>query len=196
MPRRSNVAVFRFAYREVGSGKRRTRCVRASTRTIAFNPLSVTQAAPSGPTITPCGDDPAPSRTRRMLPVRGSSRPSSPVCCPVYQTEPSRAGATSCGCEPAGTGYSCSVSRSGAAATPTPLQAASATSMSVATVNVAALERGTIRSPDSGRGRAAWVVRNLRLHGGELFDEHVLVRPVDGALDLRRLVALANSEAV
>ncbi len=66
----------------------------------------MTQAAPSGPTMTPWGAEPAPSAMRRIAPVAGSSQPSSPVCCPVYQTPPSAAGATSCGCDPAGTAYS------------------------------------------------------------------------------------------
>ena len=39
----------------------------------------------------------------RVLPVAGSSQPSSPDPCAVYQTPPSRAGATSCGRLPAGT---------------------------------------------------------------------------------------------
>ena len=102
--------------RSAGSGNTRTRWVRASTRTIALRPPSVTQAAPPGPTITPCGADPAPSGISSTSPVRGSSRPSSPVCCAVYQTRrPSRAGATSCGCEPAGTGNDFSRTRARAA---------------------------------------------------------------------------------
>ena len=44
--------------------------------------------APSGPTITPCGAEPSPSGTCVVLPVAGSSRPSSPECCAVYQTRP------------------------------------------------------------------------------------------------------------
>ena len=64
--------------------------------------------APSGPTITPCGADPSPSLMWRVSPLAGSSRPNSPEPWAVYQTAPSGAGATSCGCEPAGTGYSCS----------------------------------------------------------------------------------------
>src|SRR3954447_16343191 len=55
-PPRSKVAVLRFTSgRFAGSGNRRTRSVRGSTRTIAFSPPSVTHGAPSGPTITPCG---------------------------------------------------------------------------------------------------------------------------------------------
>ena len=37
-----------------------------------------------------------------VFPVSGSSRPSAPVSCAVYQTVPSGAGATSCGCVPGG----------------------------------------------------------------------------------------------
>ena len=50
------------------------------------------QGAPSGPTMTPCGADPAPRRVKRERPVLGSSQPSRPVCCAVYQTPPSRGG--------------------------------------------------------------------------------------------------------
>src|SRR5688572_12744019 len=70
---------------------------------MALRPPSVTQAAPSGPTITPCGAEPAPRATRFTSLVAGLSQPSSPVRWPVYQTPPSRAGATSCGADPAGT---------------------------------------------------------------------------------------------
>ncbi len=58
-----------------GSGNTFTALVAGSTRTMAFWPLSVTQAAPSGPTITPCGDEPWPSGISSTLPVFGSSRP-------------------------------------------------------------------------------------------------------------------------
>ena len=103
-PRLSNVAVLRFAYPVLaGSGNRRTFRVRGSTRTIAFRPPSVIHGAPSGPTITPCGAEPLPSAVSRERPVLGSSQPSWPVCWAVYQTPPSRAGATSCGWVPAGT---------------------------------------------------------------------------------------------
>src|SRR5712692_5371534 len=81
--------------------------VAGSTRTMAFKPPSVIHGAPSGPTITPCGRDFSPSLMRRTCPVWGSSRPSSPERWATYQTPPSGAGATSCGCDPAGTGYSC-----------------------------------------------------------------------------------------
>src|SRR5215510_13466249 len=119
IPRRSNVAVFRFAQPlDSGSGKRSTSSVAGSTRTMAFSPPSVTHAAPSGPTITPCGAEPSPSGTCVVLPVAGSSRPSSPVNCAVYQTEPSGAGATSCGCDPAGTGYSRTLKAASPAAVP------------------------------------------------------------------------------
>jgi hypothetical protein len=95
-PRRSNVAVLRFApARSPGNGNRRTRSERASTRTIAFSPPSVTHAARSGPTITPCGAEPDPSGTRLTRPVRGSRRPSSPAAWAVNQTLPLAVGATS-----------------------------------------------------------------------------------------------------
>ena len=59
MPWRSKVAVFRLASGDdAGSGKRRTRRVFGSTRTIAFSPPSVIHGAPSGPTMTPCGAEP------------------------------------------------------------------------------------------------------------------------------------------
>src|SRR5437867_3694192 len=73
-----------------------------STRTMAFRPPSVIQGAPSGPTITPCGRDFSPSLMRWIWPVAGSNRPRSPERCATYQTPPSGAGATSCGCDPAG----------------------------------------------------------------------------------------------
>src|SRR5687768_13475859 len=41
-----------------------------------------------------------------MAPVAGSRWPSTPLCCPVYQTPPSAAGATSWGWDPAGTSNS------------------------------------------------------------------------------------------
>ena len=108
IPRLSNVAVLRFALPiEGGSRKPRKAVVPGSTRTIALSPPSVTHAAPSGPTMTPCGADPSPSGISVVPPVAGSSRPSLPVAWAVYQTVPSGAGATSCGCEPAGTVYSC-----------------------------------------------------------------------------------------
>ena len=56
--------------------------------------------------MTPWGADPAPSGIVRTLPVAGSRWPSVPSCWPVYQTPPSGAGATSCGCEPATTSNS------------------------------------------------------------------------------------------
>src|SRR5580765_6318232 len=48
----------------------------------------------------------------------------------------------------------------------------------------------------SGRGRAARVVRDVRLGLGDLVHDHVVVRPLDGSLDLRRLVAGADDEAI
>ena len=74
---------------------------------MAFNPPSVIQGAPSGPTITPWGRDPAPSGVCRVSPDSGSSHPSSPRPCAVYQTPPSLAGATSWGRDPAGTENAC-----------------------------------------------------------------------------------------
>src|SRR5688500_2515139 len=56
--------------------------------------------------MTPCGAEPSPRATCRVRPVSGSSQPSSPDPCAVYQTPPSRAGATSWGLLPAGTRYS------------------------------------------------------------------------------------------
>src|SRR6185312_893441 len=104
MPLRSKVAVFKFALsNSVGSGKTLTACVIGSTRTIAFSPPSVTHAARSGPTITPCGAESPPSDICTVFFVFGSSSPSAPCDCAVYQTPPSGAGATSCGCAPEGT---------------------------------------------------------------------------------------------
>jgi hypothetical protein len=77
--------------------------VAGSTLTIALSPPSVTQAKPSGPTITPCGADPGPSGRWRVAPDSGSRYPSSPDLCAVYHTPPSRAGATSWGRDPSGT---------------------------------------------------------------------------------------------
>ena len=80
-PRLPNVAVLRFAYPAVaGNGKRRTFRVLGSTRTIALRPPSVIHGAPSGPTMTPCGAEPAPSGVSLERPVFGFSQPSSPVC--------------------------------------------------------------------------------------------------------------------
>src|SRR2546425_1887916 len=105
----SKVAVLRFAFpRPAGSGYRVTSFVLGSTRTIAFWPPSVIQGAPSGPTMTPCGAEPGPSLIALVCPVLGSSQPSSPESCAVYQTPPSAAGATSCGPWPRVTGNSCS----------------------------------------------------------------------------------------
>jgi hypothetical protein len=70
---------------------------------------------PSSSTITPCGADPAPSLIARTSPLAGSSQPSSPLPCAVYQTPPSAAGATSCGRDPAGSGY-VAISKVGSAA--------------------------------------------------------------------------------
>src|SRR3990172_5977090 len=85
-PRRSKVAVLRLAQpADAGSGHVLTALVPGSTRTIALRPLSVTHAAPSGPTTTPWGAEPAPRGTSVVLPVAGSSRPSVPVACAVYQ---------------------------------------------------------------------------------------------------------------
>ncbi len=62
---------------------------------------SLTQGAPSGPTTTPCGAELVPSLICFTAPVLGSSRPSAPCPCAVYQTMPSAETATSCGREPA-----------------------------------------------------------------------------------------------
>src|SRR5262245_48661927 len=77
---------------------------------MALRPPSVTQAAPSGPTMTPCGAELSPSGICFATPVLGSRRPSAPTPCAVYQTVPSGAGATSCGPAPAGTGKYCTLS--------------------------------------------------------------------------------------
>jgi len=76
---------------------------------MAFKPPSVTQGAPSGPTMTPCGAEPLPSAMVWVLPVLGSNSPNSPDPCAVYQTDPFCAGATSCGAEPDGTRNSCRI---------------------------------------------------------------------------------------
>jgi hypothetical protein len=102
MPSPSNAAVLRLAFGTL-TGYTVTWSL-ASIRTSAFSPPSVTHAAPSGPVITPCGADPAPSGISRTSPLAGSSQPRRPVACAVYQTPPSAAGATSCGWLPAGTG--------------------------------------------------------------------------------------------
>ena len=108
-PSPSNAAVLRFASGWLaGSSNTSTSSVAGSTRTIAFRPPSVIHGAPSGPTITPCGAEPAPRSISRTSPVCGSRWPSVPLCWPVYQTPPSTAGATSCGWLPAVTGYSTS----------------------------------------------------------------------------------------
>src|SRR3569623_1823815 len=88
----------------------RTRSVCDSTRTMALRPESVTHAAPSGPTMPPCGLEPEPSAIWRVLPVLGSSPPRAPARWAVYQTPPSAAGATSWGWLPTGTAYSCTTS--------------------------------------------------------------------------------------
>jgi hypothetical protein len=54
--------------------------------------------------MTPCGLEPGPRPVCRVCPETGSSQPSSPEDCAVYQTPPSTAGATSCGPDPPGTG--------------------------------------------------------------------------------------------
>src|SRR5438094_9185741 len=97
-PPRSNVAVLRFAPGLfLGNGKTLISSLPGSTRTIAFNPPSVIQGAPSGPTMTPCGWDLSPSLTLRTLPVTGPRRHNSTHRCATYHTDPSDAGATSCG---------------------------------------------------------------------------------------------------
>jgi hypothetical protein len=62
--------------------------------------------------MTPCGAEPSPTAMCLVSPVFGSSQPSSPDPCAVYQTPPSRAGATSWGQLPTGTGYARSSSPS------------------------------------------------------------------------------------
>src|SRR2546422_9239410 len=109
IPSRSNAAVLRLTAANVGgSGRRLPSFVFGSTRTIAFWPPSVIHGAPSGPTMTPCGAEPGPSLIALVCPVLGSSQPSSPESCAVYQTPPSAAGATSCGPWPRGSANSVS----------------------------------------------------------------------------------------
>src|SRR4029453_12350544 len=60
--------------------------------------------------MTTWGADPSPRGTCLTSPLLGSSRPSAPWPCAVYQTVPSGAGATSCGPAPSGTGKYCTVS--------------------------------------------------------------------------------------
>ena len=67
-PLPSKAAVLRLAAaREAGSGQAFTSLLMGSTRTMAFCPPSVTQAAPSGPTITPCGAESFPSGIRSTV---------------------------------------------------------------------------------------------------------------------------------
>src|SRR5215218_1490026 len=103
-PSGSMVAVLRLAFGPA-SGQTAISRVSASTRTIAFNPVSVTHAAPSGATTTPCGEEPSPRGIVSMAPDTGSSNPSAPARWAVYQIcRSSAAGATSCGCSPGKTG--------------------------------------------------------------------------------------------
>jgi len=120
MPLASKVPVLRLALgNSFGSGKSFTALLAGSTRTLAFSPPSVTQAAPSGPTITPCGAEPSPSAISSFLPVLGSRRPRKPLRWPVYQTVPSGAGATSWGRDPGVTGkYETRLSAAAAAMRP------------------------------------------------------------------------------
>src|SRR3954466_15862809 len=57
--------------------------------------------------MTPWGAGLGPGLIAFSTPTLGSSQPSSPESCAVYQTPPSLAGATSCGPCPRVTGYSC-----------------------------------------------------------------------------------------
>ncbi len=66
--------------------------------------------------MTPWGLEPAPNGVCRVSPVFGSSHPRSPEPCAVYQTPPSRAGATSWGREPDGTENACKDVSEGVAA--------------------------------------------------------------------------------
>src|SRR3569623_1936166 len=121
----------------------RTRSVCDSTRTMALRPESVTHAAPSGPTMTPCGLEPAPSAIWRVLPVLGSRQPRAPARWAVYQTPPSAAGATSWGWLPTGTAYSCSTS---ATAVSTPIAISHAVSNIILIIGVLLLFAIAIRS--------------------------------------------------
>ena len=73
---------------------------------MALSPPSVTQAAPSGPTMTPCGAEPSPSGISVVFPVCGIEPAELACSLRRVPTVPSLAGATSCGWEPAGTEYS------------------------------------------------------------------------------------------
>src|SRR5918997_4940982 len=98
------VAVLRLAFGPA-SGQTAISRFSPATRTIAFNPVSVTHAAPSGATTTPCGEEPSPRGIVSMAPDAGSSNPSAPARWAVYQMcRSSAAGATSCGCSPGNTG--------------------------------------------------------------------------------------------
>ena len=101
------------AGRSPAAGRRRPPPCRGSTRTMAFRPPSVIHGAPSGPTITPCGAEPAPSGISRSRRVAGSSQPSVAVALgrvpdaavgggrDVVRVVPARARDTRCRARPA-----------------------------------------------------------------------------------------------
>ena len=111
VPRPSKTPVLRLALaKRSGSCQSCTRWSRGSTRAIAFCPPSVTQAAPSGPRMTPCGAAPWPRFTAADARPGGSSRFSVPLRWPqnqklpspaaVMSREPTRPAPGACGVEP------------------------------------------------------------------------------------------------
>ena len=69
------------------------RFVEAGIHRLALEAMRMfTQAAPSGPMITPCGAAPGPNAIKSDFPVLGSRRPSLPADCAVNHTAPSGAG--------------------------------------------------------------------------------------------------------
>ena len=94
----------------------------ADLRSRRVDPDDRVQAAISDPRCVvgadddPVGREPAPRAISTTWPLDGSSRPSLPEPCAVYQTLPSAATATSWGWEPAGTSYSCTRGGVGAGA--------------------------------------------------------------------------------
>ena len=139
-PRRSNVAVFRFA--DAPARGKRIAPDPPRPRVDAHDRV---QAAVRDPRCAVRPDDDAVRRgagSKPHVPHAPSLRvgqPSSPEPCAVYQTPPSRAGATSCGREPAGTGYS--------RTSKPPCCPPAASGLAAARTNVAATK------PDSRRAR-------------------------------------------
>src|SRR5206468_8044421 len=145
-----------------------------STRTIAFSPPSVIHGAPSGPTITPCGADPVPSFVAFVAPVFGSSQPNSPESCAVYQTPPSRAGATSCGPWPRVRANSCMANWRGRGDVPGDGGATVAAAVGVASGDDAGVIVGAARvaagahaiTTDARVVSASFIATEIRYEGG------------------------------